>query len=451
MTQLSTRLDITRPRRSSGRHAIGTREQNAFEWLEIVLAVLAVPMAGALVTPNDPFFNESSFPWGAIGPLLIGLRHGSARGLIAAAALIGLNAIAADSAWMQDSNFNREIALGTVLITLIGGIWSDGYAHNLNAEQARTAYQAKRLDDFAQNYHALRLSHDRLEYRLAGSVVSLRETLQDVRRAFQRSFHASTKLDDFAEDILALFDSFSWVQAAELHLVDDLGRLMATAAASVGDPKPLDSHNPLVKAALHNRKLVNLTELDPTEQIGSVLVAAPLVDTAGRIRALVTIRRMPFLSFTPDNIQLLAVLSAHIGHLIAEAEHNGRGDSEQRFRRELAHVCQDARQFHLPAMLVRIELNGPEQRQTLSEYIVSLLRSLDVATVCQRGPRTELMILMPLTEVREYQTFQARLEEAVEQRFGRSLAALGGTVNKRPIGPDSNADAIWTSWRTTHG
>jgi len=320
MTQLSTRLELTRSR----------RDANAFEWLEIVLAILVVPMVGALITPNDPFFNQASFPWGALGPLIIALRHGSARGLIAAAALIGLNALAADSTWMQDAVFSREIALGTVLIALIGGIWSDAYAHRLEAEQARIGYQTQRLNDFAQNYHALRISHDRLEYRLAGSVVSLRETLQDVRRAFQRSLYAK--------------------------------------------------------------------QLDPAQQLGNVLVAAPLVDSANTVRALVTVRRIPFLSFTPDNIQLLAVLSAHIGHLISEAEHAGKGDSEQRFRRELKHVCNDARRFH-----------------------------------------------------REYNTFQDRLEEAVEQRYGRSLAALGGSISKRPIGPDSDADAIWTSWRSPRG
>jgi len=162
MTQLSTRLELTRSR----------RDANAFEWLEIVLAILAVPMVGALITPNDPFFNQASFPWGALGPLIIALRHGSARGLIAAAALIGLNALAADSTWMQDAGFSREIALGTVLIALIGGIWSDAYAQRLEAEQTRSGYQTQRLNDFAQNYHALRISHDRLEYRLAGSVVS---------------------------------------------------------------------------------------------------------------------------------------------------------------------------------------------------------------------------------------------------------------------------------------
>lgn len=441
MTQISTRLELTRSR----------RDAHAFEWLEIVLAILAVPMVGALITPDDPFFNQASFPWGALGPLIIALRHGSARGLIAAAALIGLNAVAADSTWMQGAVFSREIALGTVLIALIGGVWSDAYAHRLEAEQARGGYQTQRLNDFAQNYHALRISHDRLEYRLAGSVVSLRETLQDVRRAFQRSLYAKRDLADFAEDILALFDSFAWVQSADLHLVDDAGRLYASAAASVGDPKPLDGQNPLVQAALRTRKLVNLTELDPAQQLGNVLVAAPLVDSNNTVRALVTVRRIPFLSFTPDNIQLLAVLSAHIGHLISEAEYAGKGDSEQRFRRELKHVCKDARRFHLPAMLVRIQLSSPDHQHALAEYIVSLVRGLDVVTSNPRGPTTELMLLMPLTEAREYGTFQNRLEEAVEQRFGRSLAALGGAISKRPIGPDSDADAIWTSWRSPRG
>ncbi|MEM7376263.1 MAG: PelD GGDEF domain-containing protein [Pseudomonadota bacterium] len=441
MSQLSSRLELTRPHRG-GHH---------FEWLEIILAVLAVPMVGALLTPHDPFFNEASFPWGALAPLVISLRHGSAKGLITAAALTGLNALTVDSIWMQDATFSREIALGYFLIALIGGVWSDSYRHRLDAELVRADYQSQRLDDFAQNYHALRISHDRLEYRLAGSVVSLRETLQDVRRAFRQSVEGGSHLEDYADDILALFDSFSWVQAADLYIVDDAGRVLASPAAEVGDPKPLDGTNPLVEAALRTRKLVNLSELDPAHQIGTVLVAAPLVDGTNRVRALVTVRRIPFLSFTPDNIQLLAVLSAHVGHLISEAELAGKGDSEQRFRRELQRVCRDAETFHLPAMLVRVLLTSPDHQHALANYIMSLLRGLDVATKKQVGPQTELMLLMPLTEAREYETFQNRIEESVEQRFGRSLTALGCSISKRPIGPDSNADAIWTSWRGPHG
>ncbi|MEM6987326.1 MAG: PelD GGDEF domain-containing protein, partial [Pseudomonadota bacterium] len=220
---------------------------------------------------------------------------------------------------------------------------------------------------------------------------------------------------------------------------------------AVGDPKPLDGQNPLVEAALRTRKLVNLTELDPAHQIGTVLVAAPLVDGNNRVRALVTVRRIPFLSFTPENIQLLAVLSAHIGHLITEAELAGKGDSEQRFRRELQRVCHDAETFHLPAMLVRFQLTSPDHQRDLADYITSLMRGLDVATKKQVGPQTELMLLMPLTEAREYDTFQKRVEESVEQRFGRSLTALGCSISKRPIGPDSNADTIWTSWRGPRG
>ncbi|MEM6986100.1 MAG: hypothetical protein AAF499_06135, partial [Pseudomonadota bacterium] len=214
---------------------------------------------GRLVDATRPLFQSGKLPWGALGPLVISLRHGSAKGLITAAALIGLNALIVNSVWMQDASISREIALGNVLIALIGGIWSDAYRHRIEAEEVRAAYQSQRLDDFAQNYHALRISHDRLEYRLAGSVVSLRETLQDVRRSFKHSVAAGSHIETYADDILALFDSFSWVQAADLYIVDNASRILASPEAAVGDPKPLDGQNPLVEAALRTRKLVNLT------------------------------------------------------------------------------------------------------------------------------------------------------------------------------------------------
>lgn len=441
MTPLINRIGLRRPHRN----------RHAFEWLEITLVVLAVPVAGAVLAPGDPFFNQANFPWGALGPLIIALRHGSAKGLIAAAVLIVLNAIALNLLWVQEATFSRDAALGSLLFALVGGMWSDTCSRRIEAEVTRAAYQSRQLDDFAKNYHVLRLSHDRLEYRLAGSVVSLRETLQDVRRAFEQSDPGDKPLECHAQDILALFDAFSWVQAADLYGVDKSGRLLARPAAAVGDSKPIDGDNPLVLAALRTRKLVNLSELDPRHQIGTVLVAAPLVDSSDTVRALVTIRRIPFLSFTPENIQMLAVLSAHIGHLLSASEQRYKRDPKLRFRRELEQVCSDARDFNLPAMLIRLLLTDPDHQQALADYILSLMRGLDVVYKRQLGPRTELLLLMPLTEASEYETFHSRIEESVQQRFGSSLSALGCTISKQPIGPDSSADAIWMAWRGPDG
>ncbi|MGK0250288.1 MAG: hypothetical protein ACI910_003057, partial [Oleispira sp.] len=140
----------------------------------------------------------NNFFWPVLGPLVISLRYGFARGFICA-----LVTIAGIASFMKITGnlaaFPFSLAVGMILSVMISGEFRD-YWHRKSQKHV-LAHQSMRqqLDSFTKNYHLLKVSHDQLEQRTAGQTISLRTEINTLQNLATK--HADRRLESLAEPL----------------------------------------------------------------------------------------------------------------------------------------------------------------------------------------------------------------------------------------------------------
>jgi hypothetical protein len=245
---------------------------------------------------------------------------------------------------------------------------------------------------------------------------------------------------------------------AILHFLKRQVRLTDAALYSVGAPEePLrrlgligsDTHLPeslardvssVARLAIDRSSLVTLpevirqTEPPPGEHI---LLAAPLPDAEGRVRTVLLVSGLPFINFTAQNANLVALICEWGGEVIdLAAGATGRyrviaGTESQRiFTRphleHLLHLTLDAYQRHrLPSSVVIFELPGAsaEQQSRFEKAILGAVRAGDFAA--EMGwSHPHLVVLLPLTGERGASIFIERCRQFLKHHGPWPVGAI---------------------------
>lgn len=328
----------------------------------------------------------------------------------------------------------------------------------LRRRLARTAvqdeYQRQRMLGFTRAYHLLMQSHGKLEQALVSASTSLREVLLALG---ERLGATDGPLDAaLGELILTVLASHGGIQSAALYEVDDAGaaaELKRVPLARLGEPPPLlgvedegrrgAPRDPVLAEALRARQLTRMVTDDGVGPRGVALCALPLIDVTGRLWGIVAIYRLPFLAYQPQHMNLLSVLGAHIGDLLAARE----GASSRPFQRGVQRCLRDARRHGLPAGLVGI-VPGPSAR---ADEVLDVLshghRSLDLLQRAEdRAGGPVVYVLLPLTDARGIEGYLGRMDRQVRERCGLGLldvAAVHPLVLHGPAVSDHKIDALY--------
>ncbi len=412
-----------------------------------------MPLLGLWLQPADPFFLDSGFPWVVLGTILPALRYGFSHGFVSALVLIGLLLWAWKSQRLGTPDFPQTFALGLLVLGMLVGEFTDAYRRRIGQHRIINEHQRNRLDEFTRNYHLLRVSHDRLEQRLAASSHSLRGALLELRQRLEA--HAGAPLQDNARNILDLFADFGWLQVASLHAVQG-EHLCIPPLATLGEPAPVDPLAPMVRHTLKQRELLSIREEFLARQTdpGPLLATIPVIDVNDRLWALILVQEMPFIALHEDNLRLLAVLGGHLGDLLsASADLQGQENLDAaRFRRQLARALQDARRYRLPALLATLRF--PEDDPGADEkidFFLAQLRGLDHPWRPRVAAGPVLFLLMPLTTESDFAAYRARMDRQLRELYGQDLDGLGIRISVQPLGRRDRLDDLLARLHETAG
>ena len=419
-------------------------------WLETLLIVSIFLLAGFWIDQNDPFFLRAEFPWLILAPLLPALRYGFHHGFLAALVLVALMALAWQSGLFTGPRFPAELAVGMLIVGMLSGEFADSYMRRLNQQRVINDYQRLRLDEFTRNYHLLKVSHDRLEHRLAASSHSLRGALLELRKHLSPG--SGNDLASQAQRIMSLFTAYGWVQVAALYAVRNR-RMVVQPLAMTGQIGAVDPFDPLVRRALVEGRMTTLTQErlndeDAAEQ--GLLAVVPLVDVSGHVWAIVCIREMPFIALQEENLRLFAVLGGHIGDILAAAQQQTGPDPElSAFMTDLRRALTDHRLYGLPALVVVITLpaDHPDAAE-MARLFVSQSRGLDRIWQPDDEPH-RLFLLMPLTHPEELVPYRNRMDRALAERFGHGMDELGIHISSHVLQRRDDPDKLLETLRET--
>ncbi len=366
-------------------------------------------------------------------PLLIGGRYGFFAGVLAgvgAAVLVGLQQVAGQggalrAVWEQSPYLYAGLVFcGAIAGELFGWFRRERAQSEAQLEKAQTS--VRKLDADVRYLRGVKDELDRVVAARDGEVSALDSEL---RRLY------SCNVDDLPGEVLQFLKRQVRLADAALYDVPAEGGPMRRIAA-IGR----DAHLPLtlepnagavVRLALERSSLVTLPEIlrrgepPPTEP---TLVAAPLADAQGRIRALLVVNGLPFITFTPQTANLIAMICDWAGEVLdlasgAEGRYRivaGRGMQRVFTRVHFQHLLNLAWQAYerhrLPSSVVIFILPGaPMTEQARFEHVLlGAIRAGDYAAELGLS-EPHLAVLLPLVGERGATIFMERSRQFLKQ------------------------------------
>lgn len=414
-------------------HRLAPRVKGHVSWIEtFVLSGLAVAL-GYWLSPGDPLHAHASFPWTVLVPLLLGMRYGFLHGLAGSGLLVlALFGYRAFGPGLYPELPVAFIA-GLLVCGMLVGEFRDIWERRLRRLQLANEYRQQRLDEFTRAHHILRISHDRLEQRIAGCDHSLRSSLLGLRSQLRAVPREDDALQALAEPILNLLGQYGSLRIAGLYRVRD-GRPLEPPLAVLGRMAGIRPDDLLVSLCLERGELVSLREelLERGEhrEHSDLQVCVPLIDTRGRTRGLLAVAQMPFFALNERTLSLLAILAGHIADLLlSDPDALQLKDADaQVFTENLNRALLDARNHGLPACLYAFELSEPQRSEELQRLLEESQRGLDlILKLVNVRNRPCLLVLLPLTSALGAEGYLKRLLGLLVERYGpdRDPKSLG--------------------------
>ena len=402
--------------------------------METLAIAIGLPILGFLVRPADPLFVHTGFPWLIFAGLLPALRYGFAYGFFGALAINGCLGAAAHFHILSVERFPLQYGIGVLLSAMVAGEFTDLWTKRNNQQHIINDYQRMRLEEFTRSYHLLKVSHDRMEHRLAAGTVSLREALMGLRRRLMQSKGCEALNPESGNYILQLFSDYVAVRVAGVYRVDPSGALLPDPVAALGRPR-YGVQDEIVRFALREGCLMSIRDVldQPPDAHTGPLAAVPIIDVNRQVHGMVVIEDMLFLSMQEENLRLLAVIGGHIGDMLSLATIRGADADSANFMRETQRAILNLQHHGLPAMLVRMDLPEGELGREIEKLLRRQRRGLDCLWTSEGPSRRTLLLLMPLTGPAEYEGYSKRLEEILKEHFGRQSAELDLTVSPHAI------------------
>ncbi len=398
-------------------------------WVAVVETTVftgGIALLGYGLHPDDPFFLKSPFAWSAVAPFLVGLRYGFLYGFASALALTLGIALSWKSHILPIERFPAHFAAGLVVFGMLAGEFSDTWTRRLRRFGITGSYLQMRLEEFTHAYHLLKISHDRLEQRVAGTPVSLQEALKTTRRQLLYSRDGPPPVYGLENRILQLFGGYGSIQIASLYAVEN-GRLAALPLAHLGGGVEASGDDPIIRKALETGHLITVRDSAVFHDGTGLLAAIPISDVSGRIWAIVAIRDLPMVAFTQKTLQMLGVIAGHIGDLLAFGPAMSSTDepSSMEFGQHLARGIEDCRKYDLPTVLLVMTLDSSDQSEEVERLIVDRRRRLDQLMLASNTAEQRVfLMLMPLTDAVGASTYLARIDALLKSRFGLSSQQL---------------------------
>lgn len=407
--------------------------------LEMIVVMVAAMAIAWVVLPQNPLLLGLGFPWAWLLPVILALRYGTLLGVGAVLMLLG-GWFFFDGMGAHHEAFPRMFFLGGLLLVLVAGQFGDVWNTRLARARAVNRYLDERLSALTKNHYLLRISHARLENDLLARPTTLRDTLSQLRAvALQDAGRvARTERLAGAQPMLQVVAQACQVEGAALYACQG-DTVLPDAVAAIGPGFTLDVNDPLVRHCIDTRELAHLRTAGLQDDAETRYVAvAPVLAGSDRLIGVLVVERMPFLSLTYENLQLLMVLMGYYADGVEHAEAT-HGIQElapaipYAFALDYARLSRLRRETGIQSSVVALVFDLDEARDALFEQVVRSRRALDVAWPARGAHQRAMLTLMPLSDSQAVSAYLVRIEDMLRAQFGNDFATAHIGVYTLPV------------------
>jgi len=159
---------------------------------------------------------------------------------------------------------------------------------------------------------------------------------------------------------------------------------------------------------------------------------------SSRLIGVLVVERMPFLSLTYENLQLLMVL---MGYYADGVDHASATHGIQElapaipyaFALDYARLSRLNRETGIQSSVVALVFDLDEARDALFEQVVRSRRALDVAWPARGAHQRAMLTLMPLSDSQAVSAYLVRIEDMLRAQFGTDFASAHIGVYTLPV------------------
>lgn len=391
-------------------------------WVETLAITLLACGLAWWVEPRNALFLDTQFPWLLLAPALLALRYGALAGVFSMFLLLIF--------WYEGRRYGlatmelpKLYFLGGLILVVLCGEFSGNLRSRLRRQEEVNFYLDEHLKELTQYHYLLRLSHDRLEQSVISRPATLRDALAKLRALMVKRDQQPLPA---AAEFLQFLSQYCQLEVAALYAIAD-GRPQPAPAASLGNPGALDTEDALVSHCLEKKILCHLQAARPDQKpFTRYLVAAPVLDSGGRILAVLTIDEMPFFALQEETLQMLAVLLGYYADSITDSRaavgiQEVVPDCPPQFAAEMAKLHRVWKEARIPSALVALNFRPSDNVHSLYQQIRDQRRTIDAVWEIVGAEQAILVTLMPLVGIGAVEGYLIRIQNWLREQVGMTF------------------------------
>jgi len=374
--------------------------------------------------------SHNYFFWPMLGPILISLRYGFSKGF-QCFAFLTVSMFFLKQLMFEDINFSLPILIGSGLIIMITGEFTDYWRKSIKENELNYIYMEQKLQSFTQSYYLLKISHDQLEQRAASKIMSLRTSIQILQKTALTK--VDNRLESLGDECLHILSDVVGMYEAGIYLVkDDLVQNNCISAIGKGHSLVLD--DPMLLEMLDKKRIftpANIHDVQDEELHYQLVI--PLVDSYNKLQGVVLAEKVKFVALTDANLALISLVASYMANFMCEKLYTPILKPEQGkiFNQYLEQLHFNKLHYGADSALVIFVDKSREQTLPIKKFI-DYRRGADIYWNCFTPKGEHAMVaLLPMTTVFEAKQFIDRLLSVVKDKYDadvRQLEMLGPYV-----------------------
>lgn len=388
------------------------------QWTESL--VITLLFLAASLSLHDPLSLNSYFPWIWFAPILIVLRYGAWPAL-ASILLLLVAYLYQDISPIFTTSFQLFI-LGGFLLTLVCAIFQGKWSKKITEMNEISTYLTKRTQSTADAYHVVLLAYQRLEQQYISRPATIRTSLSQLRELLARNSNEA-----IYDRFLSILSQQCSLEIAAIFPVKR-NKILDEPISSIGIIKPPPKNDYLIQSAIEQStttyvKIKNITQ----GRFSNYLLAAPFLNEANAVDAILVVESMPFLSLNDENIRTLDLLIRYFctgkTNLATANILKTYPECPVDFATELSRLTSLNKKSGLDSAVVAFGARATPHQDDLLFQILSVKRGLDTSWELTINQEKILLMLMPLTNRAGVESYKLRINEILDQEFNTQLNA----------------------------
>mgnify|MGYP000586539381 CR=1 FL=1 len=381
-----------------------------YAYIETFVVVALVLLAGYMFDAADPLLIKYEITYIILIMVIITLFHGISNGLFALVLL---------SAFMKlyyDVFPIREF-LHMLILVLVLGEFNYFWNRKIIQNTSKNAYLRIKLDELSNAFYTLKISHDQLEKNYVFKPMSLRNSIRIIKDTY------SKEEDYYTEFLTLLKKSFSVSDAQLCYSLKDKLYDVTDKMAS----RPIGLDDPMVEMAMVKKSPMYVSSQE-VKNNSKYLAVIPAVAN-DRVKGMLLIRKMPFLSFNKDTLITISVLIAYFLDELEKwkaikLERASSSVLNDEFAFELKRLYKLFVDYEVESTVLVIKTDDELLSHLILEMIQKNLRSLDLLSSHRSLDTYVLSVLFPFADDASAEGFFKRLLALLKLQDGDERLAV---------------------------